>query len=111
MIEIKFMKILRNERKSSLLEFAERRQNLCNLVYSYPQSDLSLVEIKPEKYTPLGYSVITTQIDQKDGGEFIRQMEVKYVRGRKTGRFPTTDILKLELELFMKLKNYRRKLV
>ena len=81
------------------------------LVYSYPQSDLSLVETKPEKYTPSGYTVITSQIEKKDGGEFIRQLQNKYVKGRRRGRFPTTDIIRLELELFMKLKNYRRKLV
>lgn len=81
------------------------------LIYSYPKNDLSLVEIKPKGYNPLGFSVIAEQIDRKDGSEFIRQMTNKYVRGRKSGRFPTTDIVKLELELFMKLKNYRRKLV
>ena len=89
MIEIKFMK----------------------LVYSYPHSDLSLVETKPERYIPSGYTVITSQIDRKDGREFIRRLQNKYVRGRKRGRYPAADIVKLELELFMKLKDYRRKLV
>lgn len=84
---------------------------MMKLIYSYPQSDMSLVEINPKNYFPLGFSVIAEQIDQKDGAEFIRQMQVKYVKGRKRGRFPKTDIVKLELELFFKLKNYRRKLV
>lgn len=84
---------------------------MMKLIYSYPKSDLSLSEIKPPGYKPPSYTVITSQIDRKDGTEFIRQMTNKYVRGRKSGRYPTIDILKLELELFMKLKNYRRKLV
>lgn len=81
------------------------------LVYSYSKNDLLLVEMRPENYMPPGYSVIAMQIDQRDGMEFIRRLQNKYVKGRKRGRFPTTDIVKLELELFMKLKNYRRKLV
>lgn len=109
MVDIKFMKIIRSERKPSLLRFAEGRHNFCNLIYSYPQSDLSLVGMKPEKYTPLGYSVIATQIDQRDGTEFIRRLQNKYVKGRKRGRFPTTDIVKLELELFMKILRNERK--
>lgn len=84
---------------------------MMKLIYNYPHSDLSLSEIKPEGYKPPSYSVIAAQIDRKDGAEFIRQMTNKYVRGRKSGRYPTTDIVKLELELFIKLKNYRRKLV
>ena len=84
---------------------------MMKLIYSYQHSDLSLSEIRPAGYKPASYSVIADQIDRKDGAEFIRQMQMKYVRGRKSGRLPTTDIVKLELELFMKLNNYRRKLV
>lgn len=81
------------------------------LIYSYAHNDLSAVEIRPEGYTPAGYEVIAGQIDQKDAAAFIRRIRSKYVRGRKSGRFPAADIVRLELELFMKLKNYRRKLV
>lgn len=81
------------------------------LIYSCLKNDLSMVEINPKGYTPPGFTVITEQIDRKDGNEFIRRMRNKYVRGRKRGRFPAIDIIRLELELFMKLKDYRRKLV
>lgn len=81
------------------------------LIYSYSHNDLCLAEIKPEGYMPSGYLIVTGQIDEKDGKAFIRRMQNKYVRGRKRGRFPATDIVKLELQLFMKLKTYRRKLV
>ena len=46
-----------------------------------------------------------------DAEKFISQMHRKYVWKRKTGRYPTCSIVKLELELFVRLKNYRRKLV
>lgn len=59
---------------------------------------------------------------RKNGWYWLRVMSVqectdfyvfmfnKYVRGRKTGRLPELDVVKLELELFIKLKSHRRKL-
>lgn len=81
------------------------------LIYSYEKNDLCTVERKPEGYHVPGYVVITEQIDEKDACAFIRRIHKKYVKGRKRGRFPSSEIINLELELFMKLKNYRRKLV
>ena len=50
-------------------------------------------------------------MDRQDAETFVDRMHRKYVRGRKSGRYPTAQIIKLELELFVKLKTYRRRLV
>ena len=81
------------------------------LIYSYSRNDLCVVEIQPEGYVPSGYVVIAEQMDRKDVETFVKRIQRKYVEGRKSGRFPTTEIIMLELELFIKLKTYRRKLV
>lgn len=60
---------------------------------------------------PVGAKVIARQIDSLDAEQFINRMHSKYVKGRKRGRFPTLEIVRLELELFMALKSYHRKLV
>ena len=81
------------------------------LIYSYNHNDLSAVEIRPEGYMPAGYYLIVGQIDEKDALAFIRRIRRKYIKGRKSGRFPSQEIVIIELELFMKLKDYHRKLV
>ena len=81
------------------------------LIYSYQKNDLCTVEPKPEDYHVPGYVVIAEQMEEKDAKAFIRRIQKKYVNGRKRGRFPSTEIINLELELFMKLKSYRRKVV
>lgn len=43
--------------------------------------------------------------------EFAKFMDKKYVDGRLNGILPEISVIKLELELFFKLKCYRRKLV
>lgn len=84
---------------------------------------------------PVGAKVIARQIDSRDAEQFINRMhanrrtkqeqrelahyalqeggrpKVNYVKGRKRGRYPTLEIVRLELELFMALKSYHRKLV
>lgn len=84
---------------------------IMKLIYSHAANDLSAVEIKPEGYIPAGYILITPQMEEKDAHAFVRRMHRKYVKGRKRGRYPLSDIIMLELELFMKLKSYHRKLV
>ena len=81
------------------------------LIYSYNQNDLAHVEIQPEGYVPSGYVVVTEKMDAKDALRFINQMHTKYVKGRVNGRYPSYDVIVLELELFMTLKDYKRKLV
>lgn len=84
---------------------------LSKLIYSYGENDLAHVELKPEGYVPAGYIVVAEQMDAKDALKFINQMHTKYVKGRVNGRYPSFDVITLELELFLKLKDYRRKLV
>lgn len=67
--------------------------------------------INSTRNVPTTAKVIARQIDRQDAEVFISRMHTKYVKGRKRGRFPTIDIVRLELELFVKLKNYQRKLV
>ena len=84
---------------------------LTKLIYSYATNDLAHVELNPEDYLPAGYVVVTEKMDAKDALKFINQMHTKYVKGRVNGRFPSYDVIVLELELFMTLKDYKRKLV
>lgn len=84
---------------------------LTKLIYSYSQNDLAHVETESETTIPSGYVAITEKMDAKDALKFINQMHSKYVKGRVSGRFPSYDIIMLELELFMALKDYHRKLV
>ncbi len=81
------------------------------LIYSSTANDLCAVELRPKGYLPDGYLVIAEQMDQKDASAFIRRIRQKYIQGRKRGRYPSMEIVKLELELFVKLKAYHRKLV
>lgn len=83
---------------------------IVSLCYSYEQSRFELI-IPPSEVAPQNYKLLATQIDRQDAETFIDRMHRKYVRGRKRGRYPTMSIVRLELELFIKLKNYRRKLV
>lgn len=83
---------------------------IVSLVYNHAQSDFQII-IPPTAHVPIGYEGIAAQIDRKDAEIFINKMHLKYVKGRKSGRFPSTEIVKLELELFMKLKDYKQKLV
>lgn len=83
---------------------------IVSLVYNYALSDFQTI-IPPTTHVPNGYVGVAPQIDKKDAEIFINKMYLKYVKGRKTGRFPTPEIVKLELELFMKLKDYKQKLV
>lgn len=45
-----------------------------------------------------------------DALKFTCFMDKKYVNGRSSGILPEIDIVKLEMELFFKLKNSNRKL-
>ena len=81
-----------------------------SLCYSYEHSSFELV-VPPSEIAPQGYKLIAPQMDRQDAETFIDRMHRKYVRGRKSGRYPTAQIIRLELELFVKLKNYRRRLV
>ena len=83
---------------------------IVSLCYSYTHNRFELV-VPPSEIAPEGYKVLAVQIDRADAEKFISQMHRKYVWKRKTGRYPTCSIVKLELELFVRLKNYRRKLV
>ncbi len=42
--------------------------------------------------------------------DFCDFMDKKYVNGRVTGMLPELSVVRLELDLFLKLKNNRRKL-
>ena len=44
-----------------------------------------------------------------DAFAFCQFMDRKYVDNRKTGDYPELSVVKLELDLFLKLKNIRRK--
>lgn len=83
---------------------------IVSLCYSYTHNRFEMV-VPPSEIAPEGYKVLAIQIDRADAEKFISQMHRKYVWKRKTGRYPTCSIVKLELELFVRLKNYRRKLV
>lgn len=83
---------------------------IVSLCYSYEQSRFEII-VPPSEVAPQGFRLLATQMDRQDAETFIDRMHRKYVRGRKTGRYSTLSILKLELELFVRLKNYRRKLV
>ena len=83
---------------------------IVSLCYSYEQSRLEFI-IPPTEVAPQGYKLLATQMDRQDAETFVDRMHRKYVRGRKSGRYPTAQIIKLELELFIKLKTYRRRLV
>jgi hypothetical protein len=65
---------------------------------------------KPE-HVHHSWKRLSDMIDEIDAIKFIDFMETKYVKGRTNGQLPSLDIVKLELELFYKLKNVRRKLV
>ena len=83
---------------------------IVSLCYSYILSRFELV-IPPSEVAPEGYKVMAVQMDKTDAERFVSQMHRKYVWNRKKGRYPTNSIVKLELELFIKLKDYKRKLV
>ena len=83
---------------------------IVSLCYSYEQSRFEFI-IPPTEVEPQGYKLLATQMDSQDAETFVDRMHRKYVRGRKSGRYPTAQIIKLELELFIKLKTYRRRLV
>ena len=83
---------------------------IVSLCYSYEHSSFELV-VPPSEIAPQGYKLIAPQMDRQDAETFIDRMHRKYVRGRKSGRYPTAQIIRLELELFVKLKNYSRRLV
>lgn len=83
---------------------------IVSLCYSYEQSRFEFI-IPPTEVAPQGYKLLATQMDRQDAETFVDRMHRKYVRGRKSGRYPTAQIIKLELELFIKLKTYRRRLV
>ena len=83
---------------------------IVSLCYSYEQSRFEFI-ISPTEVAPQGYKLLATQMDRQDAETFVDRMHRKYVRGRKSGRYPTAQIIKLELELFIKLKTYRRRLV
>lgn len=55
--------------------------------------------------------MITPNIDLIDAEKFFEFMDKKYCKGRVSGQLPTLEIVQLELQLFFKLKNIRRKLV
>ena len=86
------------------------RIQIVSLCYSYEQSRFEFI-IPPTEVAPQGYKLLATQMDRQDAETFVDRMHRKYVRGRKSGRYPTAQIIKLELELFIKLKTYRRRLV
>lgn len=83
---------------------------IVSLCYSYEQSRFEFI-VPPTEVAPQGYKLLATQMDSQDAETFVDRMHRKYVRGRKSGRYPTAQIIKLELELFIKLKTYRRRLV
>ena len=83
---------------------------IVSLCYSYEQSRFEFI-VPPTEVAPQGYKLLATQMDRQDAETFVDRMHRKYVRGRKSGRYPTAQIIKLELELFIKLKTYRRRLV
>ena len=83
---------------------------IVSLCYSYEQSRFEFI-VPPTEVEPQGYKFLATQMDRQDAETFVDRMHRKYVRGRKSGRYPTAQIIKLELELFIKLKTYRRRLV
>jgi hypothetical protein len=64
------------------------------------------------KATPYkDWVMLAEKIDLIDAEKFYAFMEKKYCSGRVSGQMPTLDIVKLELQLFFKLKNVKRKLV
>ena len=83
---------------------------IVSLCYSYEQNRFEII-VPPSEVAPQGFRLLATQMDRQDAETFIERMHRKYVRGRKSGRYPTAQIIKLELELFIKLKTYRRRLV
>lgn len=67
--------------------------------------------VNSRRNVPTSAKVIAQQIDSRDASVFISRMHTKYVKGRKTGRFPSIEIIRLELSLFIELKNYKSRLV
>lgn len=82
---------------------------ITKLIYSYSLNDLAHVE--QDETVPSGYVVMAEKMDSKDALKFINMMHMKYVKGRVKGRFPSFEVIMLELDLFVTLKEYRRKLV
>lgn len=83
---------------------------IISLNYS-PMSNDFYIRDNARNYVPSDAVCIAPQMDKKDATVFINRMHRKYVAGRKTGRYPSTEIVELELQLFMKLKDYKSKLV
>ena len=83
---------------------------IVSLCYNYAQSRFQTI-IPPSTDTPLGYELIAEQIDRRDAEIFLQRLHRKYVRGRKSGRYPAASIVRLELQLFTELKDYNQRLV
>lgn len=84
---------------------------IITLYYSEQTSEFFPNPMDSKRNIPVGAKVIARQIDSRDAEIFISRMHTKYVKGRKRGKFPTLEIVRLELELFIKLKSYHSKLV
>lgn len=84
---------------------------IITLYYSEQTHEFFPNPMESKRNVSVGAKVIARQIDSRDAEVFISRMHSKYVKGRKHGQFPTLEIVRLELELFIKLKSYHRKLV
>lgn len=84
---------------------------IITLYYSEQHHEFFPNPMDNKRNIPVGAKVIARQIDSRDAEVFISRMHTKYVKGRKRGQFPTLEIVRLELELFIKLKSYHCKLV
>ncbi|MBR1927377.1 MAG: hypothetical protein IJ840_06470 [Bacteroidales bacterium] len=76
---------------------------IVSLNYSQVSNDFYIRD-NARNYVPQDAVTIAPQMDKKDATVFIGRMHRKYVAGRKTGRYPSLEIVQLELQLFMKLK-------
>lgn len=84
---------------------------IITLYYSEQTNEFFPNPMDSKRNVPVGAKVIARQIDSRDAEIFINRMHTKYVKGRQRGKFPTLEIVRLELELFIKLKSYHSKLV
>jgi len=80
---------------------------IINLEYNQSQR---LFHFSDDSIKKRGWHILKT-MDIDDAIYFTDFIDKKYVNNKQSGRIPELDIVKLELELFFKLKNVKRKLV
>ena len=82
--------------------------DICYLDYSEVQRCFHY-DFSPEQYRHKDWIKLKA-VHISDAIDFCHFMDRKYVKGRASGELPELEVVKLELDLFFKLKNSRRKL-